>query len=128
MPHFDMYKLLCYFHLLVCLNNNGCVMTEKTSFLCSFDLHVIFALFSVMMPASLLRKRTKTSPKYEQTEATYFFIITYLLNGKFFVSQKNANFAIVEPDGRKLTIRPSEMLLEPSLTIFCLWKTMDIHG
>ena len=52
MPHFDMYKLLCYFHLLVCF------------------------LFSVMMPASLLRKRTKTSPKYEQTEATYFFIIT----------------------------------------------------
>ena len=33
-------------------------------------------IFSVMMPASLLRKRTKTSPKYEQTEATYFFIIT----------------------------------------------------
>jgi|GEM_PF-5661269 len=60
MPHFDMYKLLCYFHLLVCLHNNGCVMTEKASFLCSFDLHV-----------------TKTSPKYEQTEATYFFIITY---------------------------------------------------
>ena len=45
MPHFDMYKLLCYFHLLVCLHNNGCVMTEKASFLCSFDLHVIFAPF-----------------------------------------------------------------------------------
>ena len=80
-----MYKLLCYFHLLVCLHNNGCVMTEKASFLCSFDLHVIFApflshdAFSVMMPASLLRKRTKTSPKYEQTEATYFFIITKII-------------------------------------------------
>ena len=35
--------------------------------------------FSVMMPASLLRKRTKTSPKYEQTEATYFFIITKII-------------------------------------------------
>ena len=33
-------------------------------------------IFSVMMPASLLRKRTKTSPKYEQTGATSFFIIT----------------------------------------------------
>ena len=43
MPHFDRYKLLSYFHLSGCLNNNGCVMTEKTSFLCSFDLHVIFA-------------------------------------------------------------------------------------
>ena len=29
-----------------------------------------------MMPASLPRKQTKTSPKYEQTEATYYFIIT----------------------------------------------------
>ena len=29
-----------------------------------------------MMPASLLRKRTKTSPKYEQTGAPSFFIIT----------------------------------------------------
>ena len=38
--------------------------------------HLFLPLFSVMMPASLLRKRTKTSPKYEQTEATYFFIIT----------------------------------------------------
>ena len=43
MPHFDMYKLLSYFHLSGCLHNNGCVMTEKASFLCSFDLHVIFA-------------------------------------------------------------------------------------
>jgi len=42
--------------------------------LSSFGLFLL--LFSVMMPASLPRKQTKTSPKYEQTEATYFFIIT----------------------------------------------------
>ena len=63
MPHFDLYKLLSYFHLSGCLNNNGCVMTEKTSFLCSFDLHVIFALFSVMMPASLPSKTNKNISK-----------------------------------------------------------------
>ncbi len=51
MPHFDMYKLVL--------------------FPSSFGLFLL--LFSVMMPASLLRKRTKSSPKYEQTEATYFF-------------------------------------------------------
>ncbi len=51
MPHFDMYKLVV--------------------FPSSFVLFLL--LFSVMMPASLLRKRTKSSPKYEQTEATYFF-------------------------------------------------------
>ena len=39
--------------------------------LSSFGLFL--PIFSVMMPASLLRKRTKTSPKYEQTEAFYFF-------------------------------------------------------
>ncbi len=54
MPHFYMYSL--------------------EVFLSSFGLFLL--LFSVMMPASLLLKRTKTSPKYEQTEATYFFLIT----------------------------------------------------
>ena len=54
LPHFDMYKLV--------------VLPS------SFGLFL--PIFSVMMPASLLRKRTKTSPKYEQTEATYFFLIT----------------------------------------------------
>jgi len=54
MPHFDMYKLVL--------------------FPSSFGLFLL--LFSVMMPASLLLKETKTSPKYEQTEATYFFLIT----------------------------------------------------
>ena len=38
-------KCWCNFHLSGCLHNNGCVMTEKASFLCSFDLHVIFARF-----------------------------------------------------------------------------------
>ena len=56
MPHFDMYSL--------------------EVFLSSFGLFLL--LFSVMMPASLLLKRTKTSPKYEQTEATYFFSLLRL--------------------------------------------------
>ncbi|MBQ9164853.1 MAG: hypothetical protein IJ163_08765 [Bacteroidaceae bacterium] len=49
-------------------------MTKQNVFLSSFGLFL--PLFSVMMPASLLRKRTKTSPKHEKTEAIYYFIIT----------------------------------------------------
>ena len=51
-------------------------MTEKTVFSVHLTCTSFLPPFSVMMPASLHRKRTKTSPKYEQTEATYFFIIT----------------------------------------------------
>jgi len=51
-------------------------MTEKASFLCSFDLHVIFAPFLSHDARITPSKTNKTSPKYEQTEATYFFIIT----------------------------------------------------
>ena len=53
-----------------------CLILICTNCRVTFIFWAVFALFSVMMPASLLRKRTKTSPKYEQTEATYFFIIT----------------------------------------------------
>ena len=49
-------------------------MTKQNVFLSSFGLFL--PLFSVMMHASLLRKRTKTSPKHEKTEAIYFYIIT----------------------------------------------------
>ena len=49
-------------------------MNKQNVFLSSFGLFL--PLFSVMMHASLLRKRTKTSPKHEKTEAIYFFIIT----------------------------------------------------
>ena len=49
-------------------------MSRLFVILSSFGLFL--PVLSVMMPASLLRKRTKTSPKYEQTEAIYFFIIT----------------------------------------------------
>ena len=58
--------------------------------LSSFGLFL--PLFSVMMPASLLRKRTKTSPKYEQTEAIYFFIITnYFFYDELFVFLRRIN-------------------------------------
>ena len=63
---FDMYKLL--------------------ALLSSFGLFL--PIFSVMMPASLLRKRTKTSPKYEQTEAIYFFIITKHCQKSILVNSK----------------------------------------
>ena len=58
----------------------------------------------------------------EQDECGCCFYSTYLLNGKFFVSQKNANFAIVEPDGRKLTIRPSENMIRTILNNFLLME------
>ena len=57
-----------------------------------------------------------------QDECGCCFYSTYLLNGKFFVSQKNANFAIVEPDGRKLTIRPSENMIRTILNNFLLME------
>ena len=51
-------------------------MTEKASFLCSFDLHVIFAPFLSHDARITPSKTNKNISKYEQTEATYFFIIT----------------------------------------------------
>ena len=57
-----------------------------------------------------------------QDECGCCFYSTYLLDCKFFISQKNANFAIVEPDGRKLTNRPSENVIRTILNNILLME------
>ena len=71
---------------------------------------------------SINRVCTMREEPREQDECGCCFYSTYLLNGKFFVSQKNANFAIVEPDGRKQTIRPSENVIRTILNNFLLME------